>query len=141
MARTRHPAQKLGETEEELRAEVQRRFEEYYKRKGLTQDQAAQQIGISRTAFIQYLNGSITPKSHVLLRACKEWGIRIQYDNVEFGIGTTNNGHHGAKEAHGQLSLFDAIDALNDEQIEVHVHKKGPSNAGFELLVGIKFAS
>ncbi len=103
------------------------------------QARAAKQLGISRQAMSLYLGRKATPGSAILGRACAMWPTlsfvvdEIKMDSSSF---TVPGPQHTPKT---QMSLFDAISEVDNQQLDVRVLKKGVHS--IDLKVSIEFGN
>jgi transcriptional regulator with XRE-family HTH domain len=114
----------LSAEELRFRAEVATKFRDECESRGLSQAQAAAELGVTRAAFHQYVKGKTTPQAAILARACIRWNLKLQYRGQEFG------GHAFATEGaapgmthHGgpglQMALFDEPQRFENDRVIV----------------------
>jgi transcriptional regulator with XRE-family HTH domain len=123
-----------------FRSEIAKGFREAIKRRDITLLQAARDLGVSRQALHAYLRGGATPRGEVLRRACKLWGLTLNYKGLAFGsgsFGSRRRAHTRAVQL--ELPLRDALENLGTDDLDVKLLR---ADAGsIELQVRIKLAS
>src|SRR5713226_2662068 len=77
---------------------------------GLTRTEVASRLGVTRQALSLYLTGRSTPSAHVLMNACRAFGLVIHYEGLEFGMTAFDSKSRRATPL--QISLFDALEEL-----------------------------
>ena len=123
----------------EFRVEVSRVLAAAIEKAGISRSAAAKVLQISRQALYKYLNAEATPRSVVLSRAFREWGVKFRYKDVEFG-GSALQGSRPAKEPSAvQMDLFAATQALESANFEV-VGVQRKKNGTVDLQLRIKLA-
>ena len=92
----------------DFRREVARCFRQALEEQRLSAAAAAKQLGVSRQAFYNYLNGTMTPNGHVLAAAVIHWDLKIKYKSQLFGIAAFQPADDATepKSSPEQLHLF-----------------------------------
>jgi hypothetical protein len=70
--------------EKRLRTEISRQLKPYVDAWGSV-DAAATALGIGRERLRKYLSCKMTPKADVVLVAMANWGLKLEYEGIEFG--------------------------------------------------------
>jgi hypothetical protein len=101
------------------------------------QSRAAVKLGISRQAMSLYIRRKATPSSAILAHACAIWP-KLSF-NVEGMILNSNNLKNPQPQSAPavQMTLFDAISEIENQQLDVKVLKKGVHS--IDLKVSIDF--
>ena len=124
--------------DERFRTEVARVLAIAISKGGLSRQEAAMTLQVSRQALHKYLRGLATPRSAVLSRACREWGVKFRYRDGEFGEEALRTPRIAKDSPSEQLDLF-AAEALKTANFEVV--RASPSRDGtIELQLRIKLA-
>jgi len=107
----------------------------------------AAEIGLERQHMQQYAAGTTVP-ADVLLMAFMTWGITIRIEDEgaqqgepkwwEFSIGGRDRGLRKRHPSPVQMSLFDALNELKDDHMEVRILRKGPGRLELGLEIGFK---
>jgi transcriptional regulator with XRE-family HTH domain len=92
--------------------------------KGLTIDKAAKRLGVSRQAFHAYLNGKL-PRQARLNRAIHTWNLRLDLKENSFGKEAFGTDRTPASSEWKQLTLFEALDSISDQDLQVTVKRTG----------------
>lgn len=79
---------RINENDRAAARRVKQLWFEYKKKNKVSQERAAQQIGMSQGSFSQYINGSVPMSIAVLARFCgffnvKPWDIRQEFRNTD----------------------------------------------------------
>jgi len=108
---------------------------------------AAKQIGVDRQQIQQWANGISVPAG-ALLMVFMKWGatIRIEDDKAkkneprwwEFSMSGRDGGLQKPRPRPVQMSLFDVLDELQDENLEVKILRKGAGRLELGLEIGFK---
>ena len=114
--------------------------------KGHLQRKAAE-IGIERQQMQQYAAGTTIP-ADVLLMAFMTWGITVRIEDEEaeegepkwweFSMSGRDRGLRKPRPSPAQMSLFDALNKLRDDHLEVKILRKGPGRLEVGLEIGFK---
>jgi transcriptional regulator with XRE-family HTH domain len=103
------------------------------RRKGLTVEQFAATLRITRAAVYRILNGEVIPSLRVLQKARSRWGIRFSYGDL--GDRYISGGTTDPRQAEFQFSVHD----VSKDQIEVtKLSPKGENS--LELVIRIGFS-
>ena len=122
-----------------FRAEVCRVLAGAIEKAKISKSAAAKVLQISRQALYKYLNAEATPRSVVLSRAFREWGVKFRYKDVEFG-GSALAGPRASKApAAVQIEIFAATQALEKASFEI-VGVQRKKNGMVDLQLRIKLA-
>jgi len=107
---------------------------------------AGREIGSSRQALQQYADGAV-PGADVLLAAFIIWEMMIRIEDPDAGPGETRlwecsvtqkqRRMQAARRQPEQLPLFQAIDDLEEQNLELKILRKGPNK--IELGLEIAF--
>jgi transcriptional regulator with XRE-family HTH domain len=124
---------------DELRAEFARQLSEAIK--GISKNQAADKLGISRQMLRLYLKGMATPGGEVIKKACDEWRLTLSIKGFQFAgeAFASNVKPRGRQDKLSEPSLFDLLDKLEKNQIEAEV--VGREGDSFYLRFRIKLAA
>ncbi len=109
------------------------------RRAGISRTAAATVLQISRQALYKYLNAAATPRSVVLSRAVRAWGVKFRYKDVEFGGSALRGSQPSKAPSAVQLELFAATQALEKANFEV-VGVQRKKNGMVDLQLRIKLA-
>jgi len=114
-----------------FRAEVAEKLRAECDNRGLSQAEAAKELGVTRAAFHQYLKGKATPQAAILARACIKWNLKLRYRDQEFGAqafasGLEPDGGNGRPGF--QLALFDEPQRFENEQVIVVLKRSHASS-------------
>jgi transcriptional regulator with XRE-family HTH domain len=92
---------------------------------GITQSEAARQIGVSRQAFNQYISRKATPQAATLARACKKWGLTLEAEGMKLGAGSFGpvQANTDASQQLQLTGLFDEPQICLNENLIVRVEK------------------
>jgi len=109
-----------------FRAEVTKRIRakvNELRKKGLSEADAARQLGVSPQAFNRYIHGLATPKAHILARACTMWDLRFSYKGKEFASDAFDAAVEGQQDGQKpvQLSLFAEPQELHNRNLKLKV--------------------
>ena len=110
-------------------------------------ERAAEEIGAKRQQMQQYATGTTVP-ADVLLMAFLKWGvtIRIEEDHArqgepswwEFSMSGRDRGFQKPHPRPTQMSIFDALQDLEDNQLDVKILKKGQGRLELGVEIGFK---
>jgi hypothetical protein len=110
-------------------------------------ERVAREIGVKRQQLQQYAKGTTVP-ADVLLFAFLKWGsvIRIEDEHAkrseprwwEFSMSGQDMGFQKPRPRPIQMSLFDALEDLQDEHLDVKILRKGPGRLELGLEIGFK---
>lgn len=111
---------------------------------------AAEQIGVERQQLQQWAKGVPVP-ADVLLMVFMKWGatIRMQDEQAkrgepswwEFSMSGRDGGFHKPSPKPVQMSLFDALNELHEDNLEVKILRKGVGRLELGLEIGFKKAN
>jgi transcriptional regulator with XRE-family HTH domain len=121
------PRTKPGE--EQVRRDIASKLREVMRAQGWTQKEVAETLGITRQALSLYLNGKTMPSARVLLKACAAFGLVIHSDGMTF----SSSKPRMRRTAPAQLSLWEALEHLNDDDLQVKIERKGPGRLGIQI--------
>jgi transcriptional regulator with XRE-family HTH domain len=94
--------------------------------RGLTVDEAAKQLGVSRQAFHSYLNGSSLMRPARLDKAVEMWDLHLKIDKTIFGkLAFQKVKAEGFSAI--QMSLWDALDSITQDDLKITVKRVGAS--------------
>jgi transcriptional regulator with XRE-family HTH domain len=130
---------RISETDRAFRAEVARKLREVTRTRGLSQTEAAHQLGITRQAFSQYVLEKSTPQGTILARACAKWGIVLRFRDTEFSAGA-----FGAQETKTgpevlQMDLFREPQVFENRHLVVTLERS--KKATLQVTIRMKQAS
>jgi len=127
----------ISRSEQLFRAEIAKALSNEIGDKRGAQSRAADTLGVSRQAMSLYLNRKATPSSAILGRACAIWP-KLCF-KVEGMVLNSNNFKtmEPPPTSPIQMTLFDAISVVENQQLDVRVLKKGVHS--IDLKVSIDF--
>jgi hypothetical protein len=129
----------ISRSEQLFRAEIARSLSAAIGDERGAQSRAADKLGISRQAMSLYLGMKATPSSAVLGHACAIWP-QLSFDVEGIKLNSSNFKPPQPQSASAvQMSLFDAISEVENQQLDVKVIKKGVHS--IDLKVSIDFRS
>ena len=132
------PVSEMGR-DQDFRDEVARRLGDEIKQRHLSKKAAAQTLEVSRQILDLYLKAKVTPRPEVLRRACKAWpNLVFRFRDHVFSV-THFEQSAPAPNSAKQLSLFEALNSLQKENLKISIAKHEPQS--LELSVRIEFAS
>jgi len=83
--------------------------------KGLSQRQAAAELGISQALLSHYENNAREPKLDFVIKACEYYRVTADYI-----LGRTNERRTGASRLSGQINeILDMLDKVKEEEAEL----------------------
>ena len=142
MARSPQNHEFLAEISQQLREGLQRRDELARKQgKRYTRIQAAKELEVSRASLQFYLAGVHTPSSDVLRRAMELWGVELTYRGRKLTVldlQPLNAPPQVKSTPPVQLSLWDSIKILRNDDLSVRVDRKGPRSITLQVEIGFK---
>jgi hypothetical protein len=110
-------------------------------------EKLAKEIGLERQQMQQYAAG-VTIPADVMLMAFMKWGttIRIEDESAkegepkwwEFSMSGRDRGLQKPRPQPVQMSLFGALQELQDDDLEVKILRKGPGRLELGLEIGFK---
>ena len=101
--------------------------------KGMSTDQFAQSLGITRAALHKQMTGKTIPSLRVLEKARKYWGVRLSYGELDQSYVKPK------KKDPKQMELQLSFEDISKEQIEIkRFSPKG--EFAVELLIRIDFS-
>ena len=135
------------EARKRLRKAIEREFVRLKAEHGGGLERAAQEIGVSRQQLQQWAKGVVVP-SDVLLMAFMTWGSTVRLEDGkaresepawwEFALSSRDGGFQKRRSKPVQMSLFEALDDLQDDNVEVRIIKKGPGRLELGLEIGFR---
>lgn len=136
-----------NQTREKLREALEQEFlRAKNEGKGHLQRKAAE-IGLERQNMQQYATGTTIP-ADILLQAFMTWGLTIRIEDEEaeegepkwweFSMSGRDGGLRKSRPSPVQMSLFDALNELRDDHMEVKILRKGPGRLELGLEIGFK---
>lgn len=102
---------------------------------------AARDLNISRASVQFYLAGTHMPSSDVLRRAMELWGIELTYRGRKLTVLDLQplNAQFQVKPPKPvQLSLWDSIKILENDDLSIRVDRKGPQSITLQVEIGFK---
>jgi hypothetical protein len=142
MARSSPNHEFLAEISRQLREGLQRRDEVARKQgKRYTRVLAAKELDVSRASLQFYLAGTHTPSSDVLRRAMELWGVELTYRGRKLTVldlQPLNVPAEVKSPLPVQLSLWDSIKILKNDDLSVRVDRRGPSSITLQVEIGFK---
>jgi len=129
--------QKRSENTDALRSEFAARLAKAIA--GISKQEAATKLGISRQMLRLYLKGKATPSCEIVKRACDEWKLSLSVRGFEFSAEAFAKAprRQGAnKDQAVQLSLLELLDRLRSDQLEAKI--VGREGDSFYLKLRIK---
>jgi hypothetical protein len=106
---------------------------------GVSRQELADTLHVTKQAVSSYLTGRTTPKTHIVRRLLAEWPHNFTFRDVQFGpeaFGTVPD-EAGTLESKQDL-LFDVLSGVKKENLRLEVERVRGSEA--ELRVIIKIA-
>jgi len=144
MARSPQNHEFLAEISQQLREGLQRRDELARKQgKRFTRIPAAKELDVSRASLQFYLAGTHMPSSDVLRRAMELWGIELTYRGRKLTVLDLKPLKVPAEVKSPppvQLSLWDSIKILKNDDLSVKVDRRGPRSITLQVEIGFKTA-
>lgn len=132
---------------EKIRKAMQREFLRAKRNSEGHLERTAQELGLHRQQMQQYAAG-VTIPADAMLMAFMKWGtvIRIEDEHPkvgeakwwEFSLSGRDGGLQKARPMPVQTSLFDAINDLHDENIEIKILKKQPGRIELGVEIGFR---
>lgn len=142
MARSPQNHEFLAEISQQLREGLQRRDELARKQgKRYTRIDAAKELDVSRASLQFYLAGTHTPSSDVLRRAMELWGVELTYRGRKLTVldlQPLNVPAQVKSPPPVQLSLWDSIKILKNDDLFVKVDRRGPRSITLQVEIGFK---
>jgi len=126
--------------DQDFRNEVKQRLGDAIKARRLSKKAAAEALGVSRQMVHLYLRAKVTPRPEVLRRACEAWPeLEFRFRDHVFSVTHfLQSSPVPVPTTPTQLSLLDAINALDKDSLKVSIAKPGPKS--LEFSVRIEFA-
>lgn len=142
MARAPQNHEFLAEVSQQLREGLRRR-DELARKQGrrYTRIDAAKELEVSRASLQFYLAGTHTPSSDVLRRAMELWGVELTYRGRKLTVldlQPLNVPAQAKSPPPVQLSLWDSIKILQNDDLSVRVDRKGPRSITLQVEIGFK---
>ena len=106
-----------------------------------TRMDAARDLNISRASLQFYLAGAHMPSSDVLRRAMELWGVELTYRGRKLTVldlQPVNVPAHVKLPPPIQLSLWDSIKILENDDLAVKVDRRGPRSITLQVEIGFK---
>jgi len=127
--------------DQDFREEVAHRLMKEIQVRRLSKKMTAETLGVSRQILDLYLKAKVTPRPEVLRRACEAWpDIVFRFRDHVFSVTHfRENAPAAAQQASRQMSLFEALNSLQKENLKISITKHEPKS--LELSVRIEFAS
>ena len=127
-------------TDPVFRKALGRQLKEAFDKQDRTAKEIARELGISRQAFYQYLDGIIVPGQHRLPLVLKLLGLsQVTYRKHVFGAEAFGPTHQQKRRGATQLSLLDALETVRDADVVVKILNRRSDS--LRLGVEIKFAA
>lgn len=118
-----------------FREQVSNRFwEEIERRHGGCVRKAALELKISPPALHNYLKQRQTIGIRLLNHVCDCWGLSVTAEGAIVRTGKKNASKRSVA-APVQQSIFEALQALSDENVAIRINRKGPNSVTFTLAV------
>jgi hypothetical protein len=92
--------------------------------KKLTIAAAARELEVSRQTFHSYLNGAL-PRRKTLNTAVHMWNLKLDLGRYSFGKEAFGREQSKGKGAPTQLLLWEALDAVREEDLQVSFKRVG----------------
>lgn len=142
MARLPRNDEFLAEISQRLREGLKRR-DDVAREKGnrYTRSDAASDLDVSRSSLQFYLAGTHMPSSDVLRRAMELWGIEFTYRGRRLSFLDLQPLKAPAQMKSPlpvQLSLWDSIKILKNDDLSVKVDHKSPRSITLQVEIGFK---
>lgn len=135
------------EARDKLRKTIEQAFLRIKQQNNGQLEKAAKEIGASRQQLQQYASGTPAP-ADVLLMVFMKWGTTIRFEDErakdgepkwwDFSMSGRDGGFQKPRPKPVQMSLFQAIDDLQDDNLEVKILKKGVGRLELGLDIGFK---
>ena len=126
-------------TEQKFRQEVKRELNKAIKERSLSKKKAAEILNVTRQSLDLYLKGRVTPRPHVLYRACEAWNLKFEFRDRFFSVLDFKPAAGPRPAPPKQLSLFEALNGLEGNDLKISIVRQEPR--ALELRVRIEFAS
>jgi len=98
-----------------MKTKLSVKLSELRREKGLSQRQAAAELGISQALLSHYENDAREPKLEFVIKACEYYGVTADYI-----IGRTNERRTGASRLSAQVSeVVDMLEVLKEEEANI----------------------
>jgi predicted transcriptional regulator len=110
--------------------------DEAKRKRGVSAEKFAQQLGVTRAGLYKYLNEENVPSLDILERA-KALGVEVRYGDLDLGL-IKGRAKKDATSPEAQMLLPLAIQGLTDQNITVEVGPRKPN--AIALNVTIKFS-
>lgn len=142
MARSPQNKEFLAEISQQLREGLRQR-DELARREGrrYTRADAAGDLNVSRSSLQFYLAGTHMPSSDVLRRAMELLGVELTYRGRKLTVLDLQPVNVPAQVKSPppiQLSLWDSIKILKNNDLSVRVDHKGPRSIILQVEIGFK---
>jgi transcriptional regulator with XRE-family HTH domain len=108
---------------------------------------AAMEIGVTRQQLQQWAKGVPVP-ADALLMAFMKWGVSLRVKDAqaksheprwwEFSMSGRDGGFQKPRPSPVQMSLFDALNELQDDNVEVKILRKAAGRLELGLEIGFK---
>ena len=96
----------------DMKSELPARLGKLRREKGLSQRQAASDLGVSQAVLSHYENDTREPKLEFVIKACKYYRVTADYM-----LGQTNERRTGASRLSGSIrDVLDMLDVLRNEE-------------------------
>jgi len=85
---------------------------------------AAKRLGVTRQQFHAYLNGKL-PRQERLNKAMRVWSLKLDLKEHSFTQDAFSERKHKENPEWRQLSLFEALDSISNDDLQVSVKRTG----------------
>jgi len=104
---------------------------------GVTDEQFAASLDVTRAALMKYLKGAAMPTVRVVVLAFRQYGVRVPYFRTPlFGKSSRK---HASLSTSAQLILPFSVKGLNTSAVQARVQPRGVNR--FEIQVDVQKAS
>jgi len=111
---------KRSKSDSTFARQIAARFAEAIEAHDLTKDEAAEVLGVKRSAVYKYLSGNVIPGANVLRRASREWGITLDYRGLRVDYEYFKNSTRRPPAQMTQMELPFAPETLAGKNVRVN---------------------
>jgi transcriptional regulator with XRE-family HTH domain len=106
---------------------------------GVSRQELADELHVTKQAISSYIKGRTTPKSHIVRRLLRRWPRNFKFRDVEFppeAFGAVSE--DTAVPVSKQGYLLDVLSALKKENMRVEVERRTASETELRLIIKIR---
>jgi transcriptional regulator with XRE-family HTH domain len=105
---------------------------------GISRQEAAEKLGVSRQMLTRYLNGTATPGGEVIRKACAHWKLTLSVRGFEFTGDAFDIPRQRLKAVRGtQLNLLELLDKLRNDQLQAKIVGREGDSLFLELRIKV----